>query len=800
MIPMTRCRNEMLAVLFAATVAISAVPALAASVYRVDAASTAATPDGASWTTAYPTLQAAVDAADTDGGEVWVRKGIYTAATDAVLTMRPGVDLYGGFAGTETDRAQRDWNANPTTIDGQGARRCVMAYGAVLDGFVIAAGHAGLGGGMYFYDASPTVANCVFDSNVATVQGGGVYFEYAAPQFSACRFKGNHAPAGGGMMAESSTATLVNCVFQGNMAEIGAGLDLIANGSATATHCTFVGNRATTDGGAVCRDATSWTFTLKNSIVYANEAPVNAALQNGAAFEVSYSCIQGGWPGTGNIDADPQFLSVAGPLWLKDTSPCRDSADPATTLSVDIQGVARPWGAGYDMGAYEYTEVPVPDLANMTEADAGTTLAGLHLALGAVTKQCSNTVAAGLVISQNPAAGAAVPFGSTVALVVSTGVCNVNVPNLAGQTQTAAGTALAGAGLATGAVTQQCSNTVAAGLVISQNPAAGAAVPFGSTVALVVSTGVCNVNVPNLAGQTQTAAGTALAGAGLATGAVTQQCSNTVAAGLVISQNPAAGSAAPFGSAVSLAVSTGACNVNVPNLVGLSEEEARAAITLAGLVLGTVVDGFSSTVPEGEVLRQAPEAGMSVAPGSAVLIVVCRGIGTLMPNILGMTRDAAESAVRGALLVVGDIMNDFSDTVPAGQVLSQSPAGGVETARGVTVSFVVSLGQKTTVPDCAGMTLDQALAAMQTAGLLADVTEEASETVPEGQITRQQSAAGAFVPLGSTVGLTVSTGPDTGATGCAGCQGKKVAFSPGDLFLMGLSLLGWAAMARLHRS
>ena len=140
---------------------------------------------------------------------------------------------------------------------------------------------------------------------------------------------------------------------------------------------------------------------------------------------------------------------------------------------------------------------PVLDVVGMTQAAAGTALTGANLTVGTVTQQCSNTVANGLVISQNPAAGTSAPYGSAVALVVSSGKCPVTVPNAVGLTQAAAGAALTGANLTVGTVTQQCSNTVANGLVISQNPAAGASAPFGSAVALVVSSGNC----PTLSGQ-----------------------------------------------------------------------------------------------------------------------------------------------------------------------------------------------------------------------------------------------------------------------------------------------------------
>jgi serine/threonine-protein kinase len=133
------------------------------------------------------------------------------------------------------------------------------------------------------------------------------------------------------------------------------------------------------------------------------------------------------------------------------------------------------------------------------------------------------------------------------------------VPNVVGETQSAAGTTLTGANLTTGAVTQQCSGTVAEGLVIGQTPAAGAQAPYGSAVALVLSTGPCNVTVPDLLGQTQAAATAMVFGAGLIAGEITEECSDTVPEGLVISQNPAPGTQMAPGSAVAFAVSTGSC-------------------------------------------------------------------------------------------------------------------------------------------------------------------------------------------------------------------------------------------------
>src|SRR5205085_1602897 len=113
------------------------------------------------------------------------------------------------------------------------------------------------------------------------------------------------------------------------------------------------------------------------------------------------------------------------------------------------------------------------------------------------------------------------------------------------------------AGMVAGVITQQSSTTVPAGVVISQDPLDGLTVDVGTAMNMVVSSGPPPVTVPNVVGLTQAAATTALTGAKLTVGAVTFSPSTTVAAGLVISQAPAAGSSAAGGSAVALVVSQG---------------------------------------------------------------------------------------------------------------------------------------------------------------------------------------------------------------------------------------------------
>jgi uncharacterized repeat protein (TIGR03803 family) len=201
----------------------------------------------------------------------------------------------------------------------------------------------------------------------------------------------------------------------------------------------------------------------------------------------------------------------------------------------------------------------------------------------------------------------------------------VSVPNVVGQTQAAAATAITGAGLIVGTVTTESSNTVASGTVISQSPAGGASVASGSAVNLIVSSGPAGATVPNVVGKTQAAATTAIIGAGLVVGTVTMESSSTVPSGTVISQSPAGGTSVASGSAVNLIVSSGPAGATVPNVVGDTQSAAATAITGASLVVGTVTMESSSTVPSGTVINQSPVGGASVASGSAVNLVVSSG-------------------------------------------------------------------------------------------------------------------------------------------------------------------------------
>lgn len=352
---------------------------------------------GTSWGDA-GALQAVVNIAMPDD-EVWVAAGTYTGTGNPVLTMKESVSLYGGFAGGETSREQRDWNANPTIIHGENVRRGVHgANNAVLDGFVITRGRAQAGSpwfpgpeadgaGMYNNGVSPVVANCVFRDNVADRQGGamhntgstgameirdctfyrnrapngaGIYNSNAAPVIRRTLFVENQMAGGGGGMwnyGQDATPALYNCLFYGNRANTGAGMYNNNNAAPTIINSTFYGNAAGS-GGSIFSESGS-APTVVNSIFWGNwmSDELDAEIAGGSP-SVSYSAIERSsvFPGPGNINADPNFADVLfGDLRLLPDSPCINAGDAAAAPAEDIRGVTRPQGSGVDMGAWEMT-------------------------------------------------------------------------------------------------------------------------------------------------------------------------------------------------------------------------------------------------------------------------------------------------------------------------------------------------------------------------------------------------------------------------------------------------------------
>ncbi len=225
-----------------------------------------------SWTNPC-SLQAALSKA-ASGDEIWVAAGTYkpTSTTDRAVSfnLKSGVKIYGGFAGTETARSQRDWRTNVTILSGDigvagdssdNSYHVVYAEDvdatAVLDGFEIHSGSANgsmetsQGGGMLCIDSSPSLANLVIYNNHAAV-GGGLYNALeSSPSLVNVTFRTNEAGYGGGIYNwENSNPILVNVIFAFNSAEVkGGGMYNGSNSAPTLVNVTFNENEAGSYGG-----------------------------------------------------------------------------------------------------------------------------------------------------------------------------------------------------------------------------------------------------------------------------------------------------------------------------------------------------------------------------------------------------------------------------------------------------------------------------------------------------------------------------------------------------------------------
>src|SRR5262249_23449044 len=153
--------------------------------------------------------------------------------------------------------------------------------------------------------------------------------------------------------------------------------------------------------------------------------------------------------------------------------------------------------------------------------------------------------------------------------------------------------------------------------------------------------------------------------------------------------------------------------------------------------------------------------GTSVPPDRAVALVISLGRANVaVPNIVGLSKTAAESAILAANLAVGTITTANSDTVPQGQVISQNPAAGTSVPPDRAVGLVISLGRaNVTVPNIVGLPQAAAGSAILAANLtVGTITTANSDTVPQGKVISQNPAAGTSVPPDRAVALVISLG------------------------------------------
>lgn len=348
--------------------------------------------NGSSWGNAHSGLQAALDAA-TSGDEIWVKRGTYHPTSSYLMPdeqrnyhfeMKNGVAIIGGFSGNETSSSQRlnygNGETNETIIDGDflgndtfnnfvwtgKEENCYHVFlnhaalainsSAVLDGFTIANGYSfgapsKMGAAMVNNDASPTIRNCVFKTNIADDGGGAIYNLSSSPEIVNCSFINNNGKWGGALLYENvtnanisncqfvvnsayynggaielvnstvnasystfrgnscgvfggaimgynTTSIVTNCTFTGNSAENGGGYFIDNSSNTTLINCLFANNNSSNDGGGFCNFSS--TLRAYNCTFTRNNAPKGGGIFTGGAGINSslYNCIV--WGNTGN--------------------------------------------------------------------------------------------------------------------------------------------------------------------------------------------------------------------------------------------------------------------------------------------------------------------------------------------------------------------------------------------------------------------------------------------------------------------------------------------------------------------
>ena len=270
----------------------------------------------------------------------------------------------------------------------------------------------------------------------------------------------------------------------------------------------------------------------------------------------------------------------------------------------------------------------------------------------------------------------------------------ITVPNVVGLTQAEAKSQIEQAGFTWELNPDKvASDTVAEGSVASTDPTAGTQAEKGATVRVTISSGPDSVTLPdNLVGMSPDDARKAIEALGLKWELDNSKvASDTVPEGKVAQTNPSPGSKVKAGQTIRAYLSSGSDQVDVPDLSGMSQDQARSALKAVGLELGNVTS-VDSEKDKDRIVDQDPATGTKVKKGSTVGVSVSNGKAAQVeiPSVVGIGRDDAEAQLKALGLNV--TVEEVSGNQPAGQVLSVEPGVGSKVDKNSTVKLKVAKG------------------------------------------------------------------------------------------------------------
>jgi eukaryotic-like serine/threonine-protein kinase len=266
----------------------------------------------------------------------------------------------------------------------------------------------------------------------------------------------------------------------------------------------------------------------------------------------------------------------------------------------------------------QVAQVTVPGVVGMQLEEAQAALEAQGL-VASPAYETTDDIPENEVFEQDPAPGDSVDEGSEVTLRVSSGLNPVTVPDLSGMTREEAMTALEEVGLLANFSDVE-SDEVEAGRVVSQDPTPNEEVPPDTPVNVQISSGAGQTTVPDVSNSSEGDARAAIEGAGLAVGGVEREAHPSIADGNVVRTDPAANTTVDRGARVTIFLSSGPGTVGVPNVVGLTEDNARRQ--LEGFEVVVTEQRTNDAGQDRIVASQNPSPGQQVPPGSRVSLVV----------------------------------------------------------------------------------------------------------------------------------------------------------------------------------
>lgn len=302
---------------------------------------------------------------------------------------------------------------------------------------------------------------------------------------------------------------------------------------------------------------------------------------------------------------------------------------------------------------------------------------------------------------------------------------------------------------------------------------------IGAVVAFLAlsggSTEAPTVAVPDVTNQVLEDAVTTLKNLGFEVVPVAEE-TTTVDTNVVWKQVPLPGEEIKEGETVTIVYNPSNAPMAVPNLTGMTIDQARAALLNLGLTIGVITPQNDPTAPADTIIASVPKAGEQVLGGATIDLTVSQGSGVVqIPNVQGQTSQAARSVLEGEpykFLIT--VVEEASATVESGRVTRTSPTIGADTTKGASVTIYVSTGQATVaVPLVSGLTEAQARAKLTSSGFIVKVEyiEVATGNANDGRVIAQdpnmnvQSTPGSQVLLkvGKAIAATTTVAPTTTA-------------------------------------